>query len=88
MNASYGRLTAAAIAVITIAGLCGLRFGQKKAGFVIMCAGSVLSFLSAVISSTASGISLMAAVGMSLVGAALVPVITALFIRRDWKTLK
>ena len=88
LNAFSGRLTSAVISVVSIAGLCMLLFKEKKNGFILMCAGSVLSFVVAVVSSTSAGLSLLASAGMSLVGAGLVPAITALFLIGQWKLLK
>ena len=53
LNLSEGRWLSVAIAAVSIAGLCILLFTQRKAGYLIMCACAVGSFL--VISATAAG---------------------------------
>ena len=45
MNAFYGRMLSVVIAVAALAGLCVLLFAQRKAGYLLMCACYVLSFL-------------------------------------------
>ena len=77
-----------AIAVVALAGLCVLLFAQRKAGYLLMCACYVLSFLVGVSQGLTGEANVIAAVVMSFIGAALVPVITWLFLRRDWAALK
>ena len=79
LNLSEGRWLSVGIAVISIIGLCMLLFGQHKAGFVIMCVCAVGSF---VVGASQNFAQLGAmSILMSLIGSALVPVITGLFIK-------
>lgn len=87
MNAFYGRMLSVVIAVVALAGLCVLLFAQRKAGYLLMCACYILSFLVGVSQGLTGEASVIAAVVMSFIGAALVPVITWLFLRRDWAAL-
>ena len=41
LNLSEGRWLSVGIAVVSIIGLCILLFGQRKAGFIIMCVCAV-----------------------------------------------
>ncbi len=86
LNATQGRIPSVIIALVSLAGLAILLFAQKKAGYILMCC-YVLSFLVAVTGSLSSG-NLLASIVMSLIGSLLVPVITWLFIRRDWAQLR
>ena len=86
MNLSEGRWLSVGIAVISIIGLCMLLFGQRKAGFVIMCVCAVGSF---VVGASQNFAQLGAmSILMSLIGSALVPVITGLFIKSQWSQLQ
>ena len=87
MNDFSGRALSVVIAVVSLAGLCVLLFAQKKAGYVLMCACYVLSFLVGVSQGLTGEANVVAAVVMSFIGSALVPVITWLFLRRDWAAL-
>ena len=86
LNLSEGRWLSVGIAVISIIGLCMLLFGQRKAGFVIMCVCAVGSFVVGASQNFAQlgAISIL----MSLIGSALVPVITGLFIKSQWSQLQ
>lgn len=87
LNLSEGRWLSVAIAVVSIVGLCALLFGQRKAGYVVMCLCAVGSFVVGV-SQNVGMLGAAPAIGMSLIGSALVPVITGLFIKSQWKELK
>ena len=86
LNLSEGRWLSVGIAVISIIGLCMLLFGQRKAGFVIMCVCAVGSFVVGASQNFAElgAVSIL----MSLIGSALVPVITGLFIKSQWSQLQ
>ena len=86
LNLSEGRWLSVAIAVVSIIGLCVLLFGQRKVGFVIMCVCAVGSF---VVGASQNFAQLGAmSILMSLIGSALVPVITGLFIKSQWSQLQ
>lgn len=87
LNLSEGRWLTVAIAAVSIIGLCTLLFGRRKAGYLVMCVCAVGSFIAGVTSNMAALGAAMSIV-MSLIGSALVPVITGLFIRSQWKELK
>ena len=86
LNLSEGRWLSVGIAVISIIGLCILLFGQRKVGFVIMCVCAVGSFVVGASQNFAElgAVSIL----MSLIGSALVPVITGLFIKSQWSQLQ
>ena len=86
LNLSEGRWLSVAIAVVSIIGLCILLFGQRKVGFVIMCVCAVGSFVVGASQNFAQlgAVSIL----MSLIGSALVPVITGLFIKSQWSQLQ
>ena len=86
LNLSEGRWLSVAIAVVSIIGLCVLLFGQRKVGFVIMCVCAVGSFVVGASQNFAElgAVSIL----MSLIGSALVPVITGLFIKSQWSQLQ
>ena len=86
LNRTEGRIPSVVIALVSLVGLAVLLFAQKKAGFILMCCCYVLSFLVAVSGNLSAGNPVVILV-MSLVGSLLVPVITWLFIRSDWKQL-
>ncbi len=86
LNLTEGRIPSVVIALVSLVGLAVLLFAQKKAGFILMCCCYVLSFLVAVSGNLSAGNPVVILV-MSLVGSLLVPVITWLFIRSDWKQL-
>ena len=86
LNLSEGRWLSVGIAVVSIIGLCILLFGQRKVGFVIMCVCAVGSF---VVGASQNFAQLGAmSILMSLIGSALVPVITGLFIKSQWSQLQ
>ena len=87
LNLSEGRWLSVAIAVVSIAGLCALLFAQRKVGYLVMCVCAVGSFLVG----AAQNIQLLGAptaILMSLIGAALVPGITGLFLKSQWQQLR
>ena len=86
LNLTEGRIPSVVIALVSLVGLAVLLFAQKKAGFILMCCCYVLSFLVAVSGNLSAGNPVVILV-MSLIGSLLVPVITWLFIRSDWKQL-
>ena len=87
LNLSEGRWLSVAIAAVSIAGLCILLFTQRKAGYLIMCACAVGSFLVGA-SQNIQMLGAPTAILMSLIGSALVPGITGLFIRSQWQALR
>ena len=87
LNLSEGRWLSVAIAVVSIIGLCVLLFGQRKAGYIVMCLCAVGSFAVGV-SQNIGELGAALAIAMSFIGSALVPVITGLFIKNQWKELK
>ena len=88
LNASYGRWLSVIIALGALVGLCVLLFTGRKWGFVAMCAFYVLSFVNGIYQGVTGGSQLFIAIVMSVIGSALIPGITALFLRGDWKKLK
>ena len=76
MNASYGRWISVVIALAALAGLCVLLFTQKRWGYLLMCGCYVLAFAWGAYESAAGGTGLLSALLMSLIGSALIPVIT------------
>ena len=88
LNGAQGRWPSVAIALCSLVGLCLLLFRGRKLGFQLMCVCAVLSCIVGILSGIAGGTSPAAAVAMSLVGAALIPGITALFLRGQWAALK
>lgn len=86
LNGFYGRIATVIVAIVSLIGLCILLFAQKRAGFILTCCCYVLSFVIAVAGSLSSG-NLLVSIVMSLIGSLLVPVITWLFIRKDWASL-
>ena len=73
-------------AATTVMNACMVLFAKKKAGFTLMCCCCVVSFFVAVLGSLGQP-GLLVSILMSLVGSLLVPVITWLFLRRDWASL-
>ncbi|MEE0800021.1 MAG: hypothetical protein U0L91_01935 [Gemmiger sp.] len=88
LNAFSGRWLTVAVAIISLAGLASLLFQHKKRGFQVVCVCAVFSFLIGAVSSILNGMSAPLAIGMSLFGAALVPVITGLVLRSEWNILR
>lgn len=88
MNGTYGRWLSVVIAVAALAGLCVLLFTQKKWGFLLMCACAVLSFVNGVYQGVIGQSGMVAAIVMSLIGAALIPGVTYAFLRKNWSELK
>ena len=86
MNACFGRWPSVIVALVSLGGLCAVLFARKKAGFSVMCVCYVISFCVAVLGSLGQP-GLLVSIVMSLVGSLLVPVITWLFLRRDWDSL-
>ena len=87
LNLSEGRWLSVAIAVLSIIGLCVLLFGQRKIGYIVMCVCAVGSFIVGVV----TNIGVLGAplsIVMSLIGSALVPVVTGLFIKSQCTELK
>ena len=87
LNLSEGRWLSVAIAVVSIIGLCVLLFGQRKAGYIVMCLCAVGSFAVGV-GQNIGELGAALAIAMSFIGSALVPVITGLFIKSQWKELQ
>lgn len=87
LNLTEGRWLSVAIAVVSIAGLCALLFARRKAGYIVMCLCAVGSFAVGVAQNIGTLGAVMAIV-MSLIGSALVPVITGLFIKSQWSELQ
>lgn len=87
LNLSQGRWLSVAIAVVSIGGLCALLFTRRKLGYWIMCICALGSFAVGV-SQNLAQLGAPLAVGMSLLGSALVPVVTGLFLKGDWNSLR
>ena len=86
LNLSEGRWLSVAIAVVSIIGLCALLFARRRAGYIVMCLCAVGSF---VVGASQNFAQLGAmSILMSLIGSALVPVITGLFIKSQWSQLQ
>ena len=83
LNAFSGRMLSVVIALAALAGLCILLFTERKAGYLFMC-----SFINGLISGFTTDTNPAAAIIMSFIGSALIPVITYLFLRKDWQKLK
>lgn len=88
LNATEGRVLSVIIAIVALAGLCLLLLKQKKMGFDIMCACNAVSFLVGAYGSIQGGAGVVLSIVMSLIGAAIIPGITFLFIRSQWKDLQ
>lgn len=88
LNAIEGRWPSVAIAVVAMSGICLLLFKQKRKGFYIMCICCVLSFLVGSYQGINEGTNVFVSIGMSLIGAALIPAITYTFIRKQWDKLQ
>lgn len=87
LNLSEGRWLSVAIAVVSILGLCAVLFARRKLGFIVMCVCAVGSFVVGA-SQNMADLGPALAIGMSLIGSALVPVITGLFLKGDWAQLQ
>ena len=87
LNLSEGRWLSVAIAVVSIIGLCALLFARRRAGYIVMCLCAVGSFVVGV-TQNMSTLGAVPAIVLSLIGSALVPVITGLFIKSQWNELK
>ena len=88
LNAGNGRWISVVIAIGALVGLCALLFKEKKWGYVFMCVCYALSFINGVYQGLTGESGVLAAVLMSFIGSALIPCVTALFLRKDWKKLK
>ena len=88
LTAASGRWLSVAIAVVSLGGLCVLLFTQKKWGFILMCVCYILSFCNGVYQGVIGESGMLAAIVMSFIGSALVPVVTYLFLRKSWNELK
>lgn len=86
LNLSQGRWLSVAIAVVSIGGLCAVLFARRKLGYLVICLCAVASFAVGVAQNLAE-LGAPVAVGMSLIGSALVPVVTGLFLKGDWNAL-
>ena len=88
LNTGYGRWPSVALALVSMAGLAILLFRQQKLGFWLLCGAYTLSFLVGVSSGLTGETGLAAAIVMSFIGSAFVPVVTALVLRSQWKDLR
>lgn len=88
LNATESRWLSVGIAVAALVGLCLLLLKQKKMGFYLMCCCNTLSFIVGTSGSIQGGTDILISVLMSFIGSAMIPVITFLFIRSQWKTLE
>lgn len=88
LNGVSGRWISVVIAVAALCGLCILLFTQKKWGFTLLCACYVLAFINGVFQGISGKSGLVAAIVMSFIGSALIPVVTYLCLRRNWDELK
>ena len=87
LNLAEGRWLSVTIAILSIAGLCALLFAGRRLGYIVMCLCAVGSFAVGV-AQNVGALGAVTAVVMSLIGSALVPVVTGLFIRSQWRELK
>lgn len=87
LNLSEGRILSVAIAIVSILGLCALLFAQRKAGYIVMCICAVGSLIVGV-TQNIQELGAPMSIVMSLIGSALVPVVTGLFIKSQWSDLK
>ena len=88
LNASSGRMLSVVIALAALTGLCILLFTERKAGYLFMCVCYLCSFINGVSSGFTANTNPAAAIIMSFIGSALIPVITYFFLRKDWQNLK
>jgi hypothetical protein len=87
LNAREGRWLSVGIAIIAMIGLSILLFKEKKTGFYIMFLCAALSFGVGSYNGIVDGTNLAVAIGMSLIGASMIPAITYAFISKQWDTL-
>lgn len=87
LNLTYGRIPSVVIAIVSIVGLFILLFKEKKIGFQLVCVCYILSFIIGIVSGISEGTGVFASVIMSLIGSALIPGITALFLKGQWDRL-
>lgn len=87
LNFTEKRYLSVLIAICSLVGLCILLFKGKKIGFYIMCAFYVLAFIVGVTGGIEGGSEIVLSVIASFIGSALIPVITFLFIRKQFNTL-
>lgn len=87
LNATQSRWLAVGIAVVSIGGLCVLLFKEKKVGFYVMCICACASFIVGSVNGIRGDTGILLSVGMSLIGASIVPLITFLFVRSQWKEM-
>lgn len=88
LNALSGRWLSVVIAVVSIAGMVLLLARERKLGFWVMCVCAVLSCIVGSVQSIQGGTGVLISVGMSLIGSALVPTVTALVLHSQWERLK
>ena len=87
LNAVSGRWPSVVIACVAIAGLLLLQLRNKKAGFYLMCFCYAISCVVGIYEGISGGTGLLVSVLMSVIGAAVIPVVTAIFLRGQWTAL-
>lgn len=87
LNTLEGRILSAGIAVVSIAAMAVLLSKEKRNAFYLMCICAAGSFAIGAFQSIAGGTGVLVSIVMSLIGSAMVPGITYLFIRKDWDAL-
>ena len=88
MNATMGRWPSVIVAAVAIIGLCLLLFKEMKSGFILMCCCYVVSFIIGVYGGITGDTNVAISIIMSFIGSALIPCITAIFLRGQWDRLK
>lgn len=88
LNAFSGRYLSAFIAVGSIVSLGVLLFARRRAALYTLCAFYALSFVAGIFQGTAEGTSLLLAVVASLLGSAVVPVVTLVLMRGQMEAFR
>ena len=88
LNAASGRIPSVILAVCAMIGLALLIFKEKKIGFIILCVSYGLAFIAGVWDGIASGTGILLSIGASLIGSLLIPVVTWLFLRKQFDRLQ
>lgn len=88
LNALSGRYLSALIAVGSIVSLAVLLFARRRAALYSLCGFYAVSFVAGIFQGTAEGTSLLLSVGASLLGSAVVPVVTLLLMRGQAKSFR
>lgn len=88
LNALSGRYLSAFIAIGSIVSLGVLLFARRRMALFTLCGFYALSFVVGIFQGTAEGTSLLLAIGASLLGSAVVPVVTLLLMRGQAETFR